>query len=68
MNDEVITNDIRRFLKKVGIQSHQAIENAIREGLEQGKLNKGQQIVARVQLTIEEIPLALTIDGKISPG
>lgn len=68
MNDEILNNDIRRFLKKVGIQSHQAIENAVREGLEQGKLQKRQQLKAHMRLTIEDIHLVLNIDGEICTG
>lgn len=66
MNDESINNEIRRFLKKVGIQSHQAIERAIQEAVASGKLQGTKHINATMQLHIEDLNLDLQIRGDIT--
>jgi hypothetical protein len=66
MNDEKLNNDIRRFLKKVGIQSQQAIEAAIRESLETGKLKGTEHLDAVMRLHIADLELDLSIRGDIA--
>jgi len=66
MNDEKLNNDIRRFLKKVGIQSQQAIESAIRDSIEKGKLKGTEHLDAVMQLHIADLELDLSIHGDIS--
>ena len=38
MDEDVFNLQIRKFLKKVGIQSQRAIEKAVRDGIESGQL------------------------------
>jgi len=66
MNDEKLNNDIRRFLKKVGIQSQQAIEAAIRTSIKNGKLQGTEHLDAVMQLHIGELGLDLSIHGDIA--
>lgn len=66
MNDETVNNEIRRFLKKVGIQSHQAIERAIHDGVAAGRLQGTEHINAMMQLHIADLNLDLQIQGEIS--
>jgi len=66
MNDETVNNEIRRFLKKVGIQSHQAIERAIHEGVASGKLQGTEHFNAVMQLHVEGLELDLQIQGDIA--
>lgn len=66
MNDETVNNEIRRFLKKVGIQSHQAIERAIHEGVANGQLQGTEHFNAVMQLQIEGLNLDLQIKGDIA--
>ena len=55
---------MRKFLKEVGVTSQQAIEEAMRKaGLEQ---TTGREFSARMVLTIEELDLEHTVDGKIA--
>jgi len=65
MNDETINNEIRRFLKKVGIQSHQAIEKAIHDSIASGKLKGNEHLNAEMQLHIADLGLDLSIRGDI---
>lgn len=55
---------MRKFLKEVGVTSQQAIEEAMRKaGLEQ---TAGREFAAKMVLTIEELDLEHTVDGKIA--
>lgn len=66
MNDETVNSEIRRFLKKVGIQSHQAIERAIQEAMAKGQLQGTEHFNAVMQLHIAELDLDLQIQGDIA--
>jgi hypothetical protein len=66
MNEETLNTQIRRFLKKVGIQSQQAMEKAIRDALDNGKLRGDETLQALVQLDIGELDLTLQIQGDIA--
>ena len=69
MNEESLNMQIRKFLKKVGIQSQREIENAIRAGIDSGQINAGDELQANMKLEIEALNLSFTInDGiKIEP-
>jgi len=66
MNDETVNTEIRRFLKKVGIQSQQAIEGAIQDALANGKLKGDEHFNAVMQLNIDDLDLNLEIQGDIA--
>lgn len=68
MNEETLNTQIRRFLKKVGIQSQQAMEKAIRDAVDNGKLQGDETLEALVQLDIAELDLTLQIQGDIALG
>lgn len=62
LNDFNMT--MRKFLKQVGVTSQQAIEEAMRDaGV--GK-TAGKTFAARMVLTIDELDLAHTVEGRIS--
>lgn len=66
MNEEKLDKEIRQFLKKVGIQSNQAIEGAIHKGMDNGKLKGDEHLKAVVRLTVEGVDLDLKIEGGIA--
>ncbi|MDR9436843.1 MAG: DUF6494 family protein [Thiohalophilus sp.] len=66
MNEEALNTQTRRFLKKVGIQSQQAIEKAVRDALKNGQLQGDETLEATVQLEIPELDLTLQIRGDIA--
>ena len=66
MNEEQLNMQIRRFLKKVGIQSQKEIERAIEKARDDGTLKPGEVVKARMQLSIPEVSLDVTIDGDIA--
>lgn len=53
---------LRKFLKQVGVTSQQAIERAVREA---GDKARGRTLSARMVLTIDELGLTHTVEGRI---
>lgn len=66
MNEEHLNMQIRKFLKKVGIQSQREIENAVARALADGAVAEGRELKASMRLTIEEVGLDVNIDGSIT--
>ena len=66
MNDETFNMELRKFLKKVGVTSQREIEQAVRGGIDSGKLSGNETLKAKVVLSIEGLDLAHEIDGEIS--
>lgn len=66
MNEETLNTQTRRFLKKVGIQSQQAIEKAVRDALDNGQLQGDETLEATIQLDVPELDLILQIRGDIA--
>lgn len=67
MTEDDLNMSMRKFLKRVGVTSQQAIEEAMRAARDTGELPAGA-VKARVVLTIEEIGLTHTVEGDISTG
>ena len=65
MNEEVLNIQIRRFLKKVGIQSQREIEQAVRRSIENNSLAEKDQLDASVLLEVPEIGIKVSIESKI---
>ncbi len=65
MNEDTLNMSIRKFLKKVGITSQREIEAAIRESIENNKLNDKSSFTISVQLHAPDLGLNHKIDGKI---
>ncbi|MEJ2344558.1 MAG: DUF6494 family protein [Gammaproteobacteria bacterium] len=66
MNEEVLTQQIRRFLKKVGITSQREIEKAVRDALQRNAVDAAARLPAAMMLEIPDLGLALRIDGEIA--
>ena len=65
MDEEVLNIQVRKFLKKVGIQSQREIEQAVKDRMRKGTLTGKENLVATMMLEIPEIDLRVSIDGKI---
>ena len=65
MDEDVLNTSIRKYLKEVGVTSQREIEKAIRAAIESGKLNGGENMPAKMVLTIDELGLRHEIDGAI---
>ena len=65
MNEDVFNIQIRKFLKRVGIQSQREIERAVRAALESGQLTGSETLNAKVQLSVTEVGVEHTISDTI---
>lgn len=64
MNDEAFNMSMRKFLKRVGVTSQQAIEEAVRSAERDGKA-LGAKIEARVVLQLPELGVSHEVTGDI---
>ena len=65
MNEEVLNIQIRKFLKKVGIQSQREIEQAVQQSLEKGSLVGTEKLEASVLLEVPAVGIKVSIKGEI---
>ena len=65
MDEEVFNLEVRKFLKKVGIQSQREIEHAVRYSIEKGKLRGTETLSASVELLVPDIGVKVSIQGEI---
>ena len=65
MNEEQFNQDLRKFLKRFGINAQREIEEAVRKGLADGSLTGAEIIKARAQLQIEGTEVNLLIEEEI---
>ena len=65
MNDEALNMSIRKFLKTVGVNSQLAIEKAVRQALEDGKLKGNETMPAHMTLTVGTLELHVQFDGEL---
>jgi len=61
MNEDALNMQIRKFLKKTGITSQRSIEQAVREGLEDGSIKTGDTVEATMHLSIRQLGLDVDI-------
>ena len=66
MDDEQLNMNIRKYLKKVGVNSQREIENAVRNALANGRINGDESLAVSVTLSVREIDLNVNIDGEIN--
>ncbi len=65
MNEEALNMSVRKFLKKVGVTSQREIETAVRQAVEQGRIDASAPLKAKMTLTVGGIDLSVDIDGDI---
>ena len=65
MDEDVFNIQLRKFLKKVGIQSQREIEQAVRDGITSGVLKGNETLNASVRLQLGETGLDVTIKDDI---
>lgn len=66
MNEEALNTSLRKFLKTVGVTAQREIENAIRKGIEDGRIKGNEALLAQMVLTIAGVGLTYKIDGTIT--
>ncbi len=65
MNEEILNIQIRKFLKKVGVQSQREIEQAVRRSIENNSLAGIDKLVASVLLEVPEVGIKVSIESDI---
>ena len=65
MDEEVFNLEVRKFLKKVGVQSQREIEQAIRYNIEKGTLSGNETLPASVVLRVPDVEAEVLIEGEI---
>ncbi len=66
MNEDTLNLEIRKFLKKVGINSQRQIEQAVREAIAAGKLRGNEKLPVTMTLSLKTLDLEDTIKGTIA--
>ena len=65
MDEEVFSSQLRKFLKKVGIQSQREIEQAVRSAIREGTLDTTKKLTSRVVLQVPAVGIDVTIEDVI---
>ena len=65
MNEDVLNNSIRKFLKTVGVTSQREIEKAVRQAIADGRLKGRETLPAKVVLTLGQVELTHEVKGSI---
>ena len=65
MNEEIFNIQIRKFLKKVGVQSQHEIEQAVRRSIENNSLAGIDKLEASVLLEVPEVGIKVSIESEI---
>ena len=65
MDEDTLNQQIRKFLKKVGITSQREIEKAVRDAAESGSLSASGKLPAKMTLSIPALGLEHVIDHEI---
>ena len=65
MDEEALNMSVRKFLKTLGVTAQREIEKAVRTAAENGKLPPGGELSAKARVSVDEIGLDFTIDGKL---
>ncbi len=65
MDEEALNIQVRKFLKKVGIQSQREIEQAVKNYIIKGSLSGTEKLNASMLLEVPDIGLKVSIEGKI---
>ena len=68
MDTEIFNIQIRRFLKKVGINSQREIEQAVLREIKSGSLDSESQLQAEMVLRVPAVNLEIKIEDKIDLG
>jgi hypothetical protein len=68
MNEELFNQGIRKFLKRFGVTAQREMEKAVDDAIRAGKLRGSETLKARATLSIDGLPMTMTIDDDIPLG
>jgi hypothetical protein len=65
MNEETFNLEIRKFLKRFGVSAQRAIEEAVREGLDEGRIYGNATLEVEARLSIRSLETDHVIEDTI---
>lgn len=65
MDEELFNQGIRKFLKRFGVTAQREMEKAVDEAVRAGKLRGSETLKAHATLSIDGLPMKMTIDEDI---
>ena len=65
MNEDKFNMELRKFLKKVGVNSQREIEQAVHQAIESEKIKGDEVLHAKMTLTIDSLNISSDIEGSI---
>lgn len=65
MNEEVFNLGVRKFLKRFGVSAQREIERAVGDAVRAARLKGTETLKARAILTIDGLPVKMTIEDDI---
>jgi len=65
MDEEKLNISLRKFLKKVGINSQRIIEDKVRHAVNSSKVSSSKNIKITAKIVAEDIDLSESIEGEI---
>lgn len=66
MNEDSLNIQIRQYLKKLGINSQRTLEQAIRDGIENGTITDTDQINIQMTLSVPQLNINQHIEGQLN--
>jgi hypothetical protein len=66
MDEDAFNISIRKFLKHFGVTAQREIENAIRRGIDEGKLRGDEAVPVRATLIVEGLLRDFQIEGNVT--
>ena len=68
LDEERLNLEIRKFLKRVGINSQREIERAVREAVAAKRLSGREKLPVRMELSLPALDLSYSLEGEIELG
>jgi 16S rRNA U516 pseudouridylate synthase RsuA-like enzyme len=68
VDDEALNISVRKFLKQLGITSQREIELALRELVDEGRLQGDERLAARATVSVEGVEREIVVEGEIRLG
>ena len=63
--DEQENRELRKFLKRIGVNSQRIIETSIRNAVNSGKIVSSKNIIVSISLKIKDLNIEESISGEI---
>ncbi|HEY7860496.1 MAG TPA: DUF6494 family protein [Gemmatimonadaceae bacterium] len=66
MDEDAFNISIRKFVKHFGVTAQREIENAVKRGIEEGKLRGDESVPVRATLIVEGLLRDFQIEGTVT--